>query len=143
MKKIFYSIFAAVAMFTACNEEVITDGTGSLNLKIGEVSDKYMTKSDAIDKDEFYVTLTDWNGNVVESDGVTYRNILYKNLPDEISGLPSGPGSPALWGRGEVQPSAPVGSLPPHRPVGNFRRHARGREAPGEFAGLLRTGPPL
>ena len=91
MKKIFYSIFAAVAMFTACNEEVITDGTGSLNLKIGEVSDKYMTKSDAIDTDEFYVTLTDWNGNVVESDGVTYRNILYKNLPDEISGLPSGP----------------------------------------------------
>ena len=91
MKKIFYSIFAAVAMFTACNEEVITDGTGSLNLKIGEVSDKYMTKADAIDKDEFYVTLTDWNGNVVESDGVTYRNILYKNLPDEISGLPSGP----------------------------------------------------
>ena len=91
MKKILYSIFAAVAMFTACNEEVITDGTGSLNLKIGEVSDKYMTKSDAIDTDEFYVTLTDWNGNVVESDGVTYRNILYKNLPDEISGLPSGP----------------------------------------------------
>ena len=39
MKKIFYSIFAAVAMFTACYEEVITDGTGSLNLKIGEVAD--------------------------------------------------------------------------------------------------------
>ena len=76
MKKTFYSIFAAVAMLTACNEEVITDGTGSLNLKIGEVSDKYMTKADAIDKDEFYVTLTDWNGNVVESEGVTYRNIL-------------------------------------------------------------------
>lgn len=91
MKKIFYSIFAAVAMFTACNEEVITDGTGSLNLKIGEVSDKYMTKAGAIDTDEFYVTLTDWSGNAVESDGVTYRNILYKNLPDEISGLPSGP----------------------------------------------------
>ena len=91
MKKIFYSIFAAVAMFTACNEEVITDGTGSLNLKIGEVSDKYMTKAGAIDTDEFYVTLTDWSGNAVESDGVTYRNILYKDLPDEISGLPSGP----------------------------------------------------
>ena len=91
MKKIFYSIFAAVAMFTACNEEVITDGTGSLNLKIGEVSDKYMTKAGAIDTDEFYVTLTDWSGNAVESDGVTYRNVLYKNLPDEISGLPSGP----------------------------------------------------
>ena len=78
-------------MLSACNEEVITDGTGSLSLKIGEVSDRYMTKSGAIDTDEFYVTLTDWNGNAVESDGVTYRNIPYKNLPDEISGLPSGP----------------------------------------------------
>lgn len=91
MKKIFYSIFAAAAMLTACNEEVVTDGTGSLSLKIGEVSDRYMTKADAINTDEFYVTLTDWIGNAVVSDGVTYENVPYKNLPDEIAGLPSGP----------------------------------------------------
>ena len=91
MKKIFYSILAAAAMFSACNEGVITDGTGSLSLKIGEVSDRYMTKAGTINTDEFYVTITDWNGNAVESDGVTYRNVIYKNLPDEISGLVSGP----------------------------------------------------
>ena len=91
MKKIFYSILVAAAMFSACNEGVITDGTGSLSLKIGEVSDRYMTKAGTINTDEFYVTITDWNGNAVESDGVTYRNVIYKNLPDEISGLVSGP----------------------------------------------------
>ncbi len=91
MKKIFYSIFAAAVMLTACNEEVVTDGTGSLSLKIGEVSDRYMTKADAISTDEFYVTLTDWTGNAVVSEGVTYENVPYKNLPDEIAGLPSGP----------------------------------------------------
>lgn len=91
MKKIFYPILAAAAILTACNEEVITDGTGSLSFRIGEVADQYYTKADAVNTDEFFVTLSDWNGNAVTVDGVTYSNIPYKNLPAEISGLPSGP----------------------------------------------------
>lgn len=90
MKKIFYSILAAAAMFTACNEGVITDGTGSLSFRISEVSDEYMTKADAINTEEFFVTITDWNGNLLTSEGVTYENVLYKNFPDEITGMPSG-----------------------------------------------------
>lgn len=91
MKKIFYPILAAAAILTACNEEVITDGTGSLSFKIGEVADQYYTKADAVDINEFFVTISDWNGNPVTCDGVTYSNVPYKNLPTEISGLPSGP----------------------------------------------------
>lgn len=91
MKKIFYPILAAAAILTACNEEVITDGTGSLSFRIGEVADQYNTKADAVNTYEFFVTLSDWNGNAVTSGGVTYSNVPYKNIPSEIDGLPSGP----------------------------------------------------
>lgn len=76
---------------TACNEMVITDGTGSLSFQIGEVSEAYQTKAGDINTDDFFVTLSDWNGNAVTVDGVKYENVLYKELPTEIAGLPSGP----------------------------------------------------
>lgn len=91
MKKTLYSILAAAAVFAACNEEMITDGTGSLSFKIDEVSENYVTKADEINTDDFYVTVSDWNGNAVTDGTVTYENIQYKDLPNEITGLPSGP----------------------------------------------------
>lgn len=106
MKKIFYPILAAAAILTACNEEVITDGTGSLSFKIGEVADQYYTKADAVDINEFFVTIADWNGNPVTCDGVTYSNVPYKNLPTEISGLPSGPYTVAVSSHEETPAAA-------------------------------------
>ena len=106
MKKIFYPILAAAAILTACNEEVITDGTGSLSFKIGEVADQYYTKADAVDINEFFVTISDWNGNPVTCDGVTYSNVPYKNLPTEISGLPSGPYTVAVSSHEETPAAA-------------------------------------
>lgn len=106
MKKIFYPILAAAAILTACNEEVITDGTGSLSFKIGEVADQYYTKADAVDINEFFVTISNWNGNPVTCDGVTYSNVPYKNLPTEISGLPSGPYTVAVSSHEETPAAA-------------------------------------
>lgn len=106
MKKIFYPILAAAAILTACNEEVITDGTGSLSFKIGEVADQYYTKAGAVDINEFFVTIADWNGNPVTCDGVTYSNVPYKNLPTEISGLPSGPYTVAVSSHEETPAAA-------------------------------------
>ena len=106
MKKIFYSISAAAVLFTACNEMVITDGTGSLSFNITEVSDAYLTKSGEISTDEFLVTLTNWNGDVVVSEGVTYENVFYKDIPSEITGLPSGSYSIEVSSHAEVPAAA-------------------------------------
>lgn len=106
MKKIFYSIIAAAAMMTACNEMVITDGTGALSFSIDEVSADYLTKSSGIDTDTFLVTLLDWNNVPVECEGVTYSNVLYKDLPKEIAGLPSGPYTITVSSQEEIYAAA-------------------------------------
>lgn len=90
MKKIFYSILAAAAILTACNEEVALDGTGSLSLSVSEVNDQYITKAGTVDYSQFYVTISGVDG-IVTSDGVKYENVPYNTIPATIGNLPSGP----------------------------------------------------
>lgn len=83
MKKIFYSILAAAAILTACNDEVMTDGTGSMSLNVSEITDQYVTKASDVDYSNFYVTITGPNGYKYES--------IYANMPKTLDNLPSGP----------------------------------------------------
>ena len=91
---------------TACNEMVITDGTGALSFSIDEVSADYLTKSGDIDTDNFLVTILDWNNAPVVCEGVTYSNVLYKELPKEIAGLPSGPYTVKVASQEEIYAAA-------------------------------------
>jgi len=83
MKKIFYSIIAAAAIFTGCNREIILQkGTGSLAIDLSCKSDMNEVQSKATDED--ITSISDFEGKTVafesSSAGQTYVDGIAANV---------------------------------------------------------------
>lgn len=100
MKKIFYSIMAAVLVFAGCNERTVdlSGNMGSLSLDLSYDGSDYITRAASVDVDDFSISI------VRTSDGWTKSYAKYSDVPQLIE---LAPGVYTITAQSaEVQPAA-------------------------------------